>query len=91
MASKGYPEKYENGFEMVIPEEIEKDVFVAGAKYENNTLYSAGGRVLGVTDVNETLKGAIDGAYKKVAKIKFDNAFYRQDIGAKALLATEEK
>ena len=91
MASKGYPEKYENGFEIVIPEDIEKDVYVAGAKYDNGKIYSAGGRVLGVTDVNETLKGAIEGAYSKVEKIKFDNAFYRHDIGARALLATEEK
>ena len=91
MASKGYPEKYENGFEIVIPEDIEESVYVAGAKYDNGTIYSAGGRVLGVTDVNDTLKGAIDGAYAKVEKIKFDNAFYRHDIGAKALLATEVK
>ena len=91
MASKGYPEKYENGFEIVIPEEIEDLVYVAGAKYENGTLYSAGGRVLGVVDVNKTLKDAITGAYAKVEKIKFDNAFYRRDIGKRALMATEEK
>ena len=91
MASKGYPEKYQNGFEMVIPEEIEKDVYVAGAKYEDGKIYSAGGRVLGVTDVSTSLKSAIDGAYKKVEMIKFDNAFYRHDIGARALMATEEK
>jgi phosphoribosylamine--glycine ligase len=91
MASKGYPEKYENGFEIVIPEEIEDLVYVAGAKYDNGTLYSAGGRVLGVVDVNKTLKDAITGAYAKVEKIKFDNAFYRRDIGKRALMATEEK
>lgn len=91
MASKGYPEKYQNGFEIVIPEEIEKDVYVAGAKYEDGKIYSAGGRVLGVTDVSTFLKSAIDGAYKKVEQIKFDNAFYRHDIGARALMATEEK
>ena len=91
MASKGYPEKYQSGFEMVIPEEIEKDVYVAGAKYENGKIYSAGGRVLGVTDVSSSLASAIDGAYKKVEMIKFDNAFYRHDIGARALMATEEK
>ena len=91
MASKGYPEKYENGFEIVIPEEIEELVYVAGAKYENETLYSAGGRVLGVVDVKDSLKEAIDGAYAKVEKIKFDNAFYRHDIGKRALMATEEK
>ena len=91
MASKGYPEKYQSGFEMVIPEEIEELVYVAGAKYENEKLLSAGGRVLGVVDVQSTLKEAIDGAYLKVSKIKFDNAFYRHDIGARALMATEEK
>ena len=91
MASKGYPEKYQSGFEMVIPEEIEKDVYVAGAKYENGKIYSSGGRVLGVTDVSSSLASAIDSAYKKVEMIKFDNAFYRHDIGARALMATEEK
>ena len=91
MASKGYPEKYQSGFEMEIPEEIEDLVYVAGAKYENEKLLSAGGRVLGVVDVQPTLKEAIDGAYAKVNKIKFDNAFYRHDIGARALMATEEK
>ena len=91
MASKGYPEKYQNGFEIEIPEDIEKDIYVAGAKYENEKLHSAGGRVLGVTHVADTLKNAIDGAYSKVEKIKFDNAFYRHDIGLRALMATEEK
>ena len=91
MASKGYPEKYQNGFEMEIPEEIEELVYVAGAKYENGKLLSAGGRVLGVVDIKNTLKEAIDGAYEKVNKIKFDNAFYRHDIGLRALKATEEK
>ena len=91
MASKGYPEKYQSGFEMEIPEEIEEFVYVAGAKYENEKLLSAGGRVLGVVDIQPTLKAAIDGAYAKVDKIKFDNAFYRHDIGLRALMATEEK
>ena len=91
MASKGYPEKYENGFEIVIPEEISESVYVAGAKLSDKKLLSAGGRVLGVTDVANDLKSAIDGAYKKVSMIKFDNAFYRSDIGQKALKATEVK
>ncbi|MBO5211969.1 MAG: phosphoribosylamine--glycine ligase [Clostridia bacterium] len=91
MASKGYPEKYENGFEIVIPEEINDTVYVAGAKKADGKLLSAGGRVLGVTDVNDTLEKAIEGAYSKVKKIKFDNAFYRSDIGQKALKATEAK
>ncbi|MBQ9744373.1 MAG: phosphoribosylamine--glycine ligase [Clostridia bacterium] len=91
MASKGYPEKYENGFEIVIPEEISDSVYVAGAKLSDGQLLSAGGRVLGVTAIAPTLKEAIDSAYSKVSTIKFDNAFYRKDIGQKALKATEDK
>ena len=87
MASKGYPEAYENGFEIVIPEEIRDSVFVAGAKLEGGKLLSAGGRVLGVTAVEETLDAAIKSAYEKVSKIKFDNAHYRRDIGARAMQA----
>ena len=91
MASKGYPEKYENGFEIVIPSEISDSVYVAGAKRTDEKLLSAGGRVLGVTAVADTLKDAIDCAYAKVKTIKFDNAFYRNDIGQRALKATEVK
>ena len=88
MASKGYPEAYENGYEIVIPEEIRDSVFVAGAKLsEDGKLLSAGGRVLGVTAVEKTLGEAIDAAYEKVSKIKFDNAHFRRDIGARAMQA----
>ena len=91
MASKGYPEKYENGFEIVIPSEISNGVYVAGAKTANGKLLSAGGRVLGVTAIAENLKSAIEKAYESVKMIKFDNAFYRNDIGQRALKATEER
>jgi phosphoribosylamine--glycine ligase len=91
MASKGYPEKYENGFEIVIPDEISSSVYVAGAKMAEGKLLSAGGRVLGVTAIAKDLKSAIDKAYENVKLIKFDNAFYRNDIGQRALKATEER
>ena len=87
MASKGYPESYQNGFEIVIPEEISDSVFVAGAKLADGKLLSAGGRVLGVTAVEKTLEKAIESSYLKVSKIKFDNAHYRRDIGARAMQA----
>ena len=48
---------------------------------------TSGGRVLGATCVSDTLKDAVDGAYKMVSNIHFDNAYYRHDIGAKALKA----
>ena len=91
MASKGYPVAYEKGYEIDIPEEIKDSVYVAGAAKKDGRLVTSGGRVLGVTAVEDTLEKAVSSAYKKVEKIHFDNAFYRRDIGAKALAATEEK
>ena len=86
MASKGYPEKYESGFEIKIPDSIADSVFVAGAKLsEDAKLLSAGGRVLGVTAVGNSLESAIEKAYANVREVSFDNAFYRNDIGARAL------
>lgn len=89
MASKGYPVKYEKGYEITIPEELDKNVFVAGAKIENGKLLTNGGRVLGVTTVKDTLKEAIDASYEAVNKINFGNAYYRKDIGQKALNCKE--
>lgn len=91
MASKGYPVAYEKGYEIDIPDEIRDSVYVAGAAEKNGKLVTSGGRVLGVTAVEDTLEKAVSSAYKKVEKIHFDNAFYRHDIGAKALAAREEK
>lgn len=90
MASKGYPEKYEKGFKIDIPAEIEDSVYVAGAALKDGNLVTSGGRVLGVTATADNLKDALAAAYKKVETIKFDNACYRMDIGAKALRAMEE-
>jgi phosphoribosylamine--glycine ligase len=85
MASEGYPQKYETGKALVISEDIKNNVYVAGAKLENETLLTAGGRVLGVTAVADSLKGALSLAYERVNKVNFSNAFYRKDIGKKAL------
>ncbi len=86
MASKGYPEAYEKGYKIDIPEEIEPCVFVAGAKLENGDLLTSGGRVLGVTAIADSLQEALDGSYEMVRKISFDNAYYRSDIGKRALM-----
>ena len=90
MASKGYPEKYDKGFEITIPEEIKDNVYVAGAAIKDKKLVTSGGRVLGATMTAKCLEDAIKGAYGLVDKIHFENAFYRHDIGAKALLAKGE-
>ncbi len=90
MASAGYPQSYEKGYEITIPEEQLGHVYVAGAKKENGTLLTDGGRVLGVTATADSLEQAIQQAYEKVSTISFANAFYRKDIGKKALAAREE-
>ena len=87
MASKGYPQKYESGFELKIDPSVADSVFVAGAKLEDSVLKTAGGRVLGVTATADTLEEAIKNAYQKTEKVAFSNAYFRKDIGAKALMA----
>ena len=87
MASEGYPVSYEKGYEITIPEEIAGMTYVAGAALKDGKLVTNGGRVLGVTATAKTLAEAIEGAYAKVEKIHFDNAFYRHDIGKRAMEA----
>lgn len=85
MASYGYPAKYETGYPIKISET--GNIYVAGAKLENGILKTSGGRVLGVTETADTLEDAIKKAYDKVSKVTFENAYYRKDIGKKALNA----
>jgi phosphoribosylamine--glycine ligase len=87
MASNGYPTAYEKGFPMTIPEAISDSVYVAGAALKDGVLVTNGGRVLGATAVEDTLDKAIASAYAMVDTIHFENAYYRHDIGAKALKA----
>jgi len=87
MASNGYPQKYETGFEITVDKDITAEVYVAGAKLSDGRVLTAGGRVLGVTAVADSLSAAIDLAYENVTKVSFENAYYRKDIGAAALRA----
>ena len=87
MASDGYPSKYEKGYEITVDSDIEAQVFSAGTALKDGKLVTSGGRVLGVTATADTLKDAVDCAYKNVEKVHFGNAFYRRDIGKRALLA----
>lgn len=87
MASEGYPVSYEKGYEIRIPADVVSNVYVAGAKLECGKLLTNGGRVLGVTAVADTLEDAVKDSYSMVERIHFDNAYYRHDIGKKALAA----
>ncbi|MBQ9858851.1 MAG: phosphoribosylamine--glycine ligase, partial [Oscillospiraceae bacterium] len=92
MASNGYPQKYETGFEITIPEGLDAEVFVAGGKLsEEGKLLTSGGRVLGVTAVGDGLSNAIEKSYAAVKQIHFENAYSRSDIGAKALAALKQE
>ncbi len=90
LASKGYPLSYEKGFEISIPDEISDNVYVAGAKLSDGRLVTSGGRVLGAVSTAPTLRQAVDGAYELAGRIKFENAYCRSDIGARALKAGKE-
>ena len=89
MASGGYPEAYEKGKEIDVPSDVLPRVYFAGAAEKNGKLYTNGGRVLGVTNVAPTLGEAIKRSYADVKRIKFEGAYYRTDIGAKAMKAKE--
>lgn len=86
LASDGYPEKYEKGFEIKGLENFEgRDdcfVFHAGTKFsDDKKVLTNGGRVLGVTALGSDLKTARANAYKATEYISFDNKYMRNDIG----------
>ncbi len=86
LASKGYPQKYDKGFE-ITEDSIPSDSFVyhAGTKEEDGRIVTSGGRVLGVTATAATLEEAIKKAYSACENVHFENKFSRSDIGKKAL------
>ncbi len=89
MASKGYPGKYEKGKVINGLEQFEHSddvlVFHAGTKRTDDQIITSGGRVLGVTSFGADIQSAIQNSYAAVKQIRFDNAYYRTDIGHKAV------
>jgi phosphoribosylamine--glycine ligase len=90
MSSQGYPGPYEKGRAIsgidqaeALSEDVK--VFQAGTASEGGKLVNAGGRVLGVTAVGDTLRAARDLAYEAVDRIHWDGCYVRRDIGDKAL------
>ncbi|MBD5161284.1 MAG: phosphoribosylamine--glycine ligase [Oscillibacter sp.] len=92
LASQGYPQKYEKGFPITLPETAaDERIYIAGAVQKDGRLLTSGGRVLGAVAVAEDLPAAINKAYTLADKIHFGNAFCRRDIGRRALKALEGK
>ncbi|NLA87767.1 MAG: phosphoribosylamine--glycine ligase, partial [Clostridiales bacterium] len=83
MASGGYPESYEKGYQITgldtVPEDI--TVFHAGTRLSEGRYFTNGGRVIGITAVSDTLQNAAGRAYEGIAGIHFEKAHYRTDIG----------
>ena len=89
MCSGGYPGAYESGKEIVGSEEAgrmpDTMVFHAGTRKSGDKILTAGGRVLGVTALGDTIQDARDRCHRAIDMIRFDGAYYRRDIGHKAL------
>ncbi|MHB9138105.1 MAG: phosphoribosylamine--glycine ligase [Victivallaceae bacterium] len=94
MASGGYPEAYEKGFEITGLAEAAAtgaSVFHAGTALKDGRIVNTGGRALGVTARGHTIREAIQNAYRAVDKIHWNNCFCRRDIGYRALQRESNK
>ena len=88
LASGGYPGKYEGGkviTGIVKAEALGATVYHAGTAVKDGALVTAGGRVLGVTALGDTLADAVRSAYMAAKEIHFDGAHMRSAIGSREL------
>ncbi len=89
MTAEGYPEKYDKGMLITglenVPISDDKAVFHAGTAEKEGAVVTAGGRVLGVTAMEETLEKAVSAAYGAVSAISFEKEYHRPDIGHRAI------
>jgi phosphoribosylamine--glycine ligase len=89
MASGGYPGSYEKNKLISGLDAVKKMndiiVFHAGTRREDGKIFTSGGRVLGVTGLGRDIRQAIDNTYRAVEKINFEKAYFRKDIGFRAI------
>jgi phosphoribosylamine--glycine ligase len=89
VASGGYPGTFAAGKRISGLDEAAKvegvKVFHAATTKHDDAYFTSGGRVMGVTARGPDLKTALDRAYQAASKVKFDDAYYRKDIAARAL------
>jgi len=82
LASKGYPENYERGFEITGLNSVQDSIiFQAGTSLAENKTITSGGRVLSVVSRDDSLKGALKKSYSNIEKINFEGKTFRKDIG----------
>lgn len=82
LVSGGYPEEYVKGKEIKGLKKVKESIiFHAGTKEYDKKIVTNGGRVMAITSFGATMKDALDKSYKNAKNIKFDDKFYRNDIG----------
>jgi phosphoribosylamine--glycine ligase len=86
-AAEGYPGSYRKGLAVSgdLAEGEDVVVFHAGTRQDGDRVVTAGGRVLGVTGIGDSLVQARDRAYRRLSRIHFEGMFHRQDIGARGI------
>ncbi len=86
LAANGYPDAYPSGEAIGLPADSDDTkVFHAGTKMNDGTVVSSGGRVLCATALGADTQEAKNNAYALLKKIDWSDAYYRTDIGFKAL------
>jgi len=86
LAADGYPNSYRSGEKVSIPTETsEAKVFHAGTRMDGGDVITCGGRVLCSTAMGDSTEKAQANAYSLLTKINWPGAYYRTDIGFKAI------
>jgi phosphoribosylamine--glycine ligase len=93
MASRGYPDSYDKGRPIRGLDTVARDakIFHAGTRLDGDTVVTDGGRVLCVVGAGDSVRAARDAAYDLVRKVGWDGAFYRSDIGHRAVAREEAR
>jgi phosphoribosylamine---glycine ligase len=94
MASRGYPDSYDKGKAisgLESPIGTDAKIFHAGTRLDGDTVVTDGGRVLCVVGAGPSVRSARDAAYGAVRKVSWDGAFYRSDIGYRAIAREESR
>ena len=82
LASGGYPEKYDKGFEISGLENVKDSIiFHAGTALKNNKIVTNGGRVLSIVSSDKDMNKALKKSYTNIENINFDGKVFRKDIG----------
>ena len=88
LASGGYPKSYQKGYPITGIADARAagcQVFHAGTAIKDGQLVNNGGRVLDVVATAPTIHAAVDKAYAGIARVQFQDSFYRKDIAHRAL------